>query len=112
MELHFGEWEMKGWQEINPEALERWGGSYINEPPPGGETFMNLQQRTLSFLVELQSSPAASVAVVTHAGVIRALLAEATNKPLSETFDFQLNYGGVTHLQFQDNKLQLLNLNS
>jgi alpha-ribazole phosphatase len=111
MELHFGEWEMKGWHEISMEALERWGASYIHEPPPGGETYVELHQRAQSFLVELNDSEAASVAVVTHAGVIRALLAEATGKALSETFDFELDYGGVTRLQCHGGKLQLISLN-
>lgn len=112
MELHFGEWEMKGWQEISREALERWGASYVHEPPPGGETFLSLHQRAQGFLDELRTGRIASAAVVTHAGVIRALLAEATKKPLNETFGFELSYGGVTHLRYHDNALQLMSLNT
>jgi alpha-ribazole phosphatase len=111
MELHFGEWEMRGWQEISQEALKHWGASYIHEPPPGGETFLDLHQRARDFLVELRNSEAASVAVVTHAGVIRALLAETTNKPLNETFDFELSYGGVTKLELFPQNMNLTYVN-
>lgn len=112
MELHFGEWEMKGWQEISLKALERWGASYIHEAPPGGETYLELHQRAKGFLAELRGSGVESVAVVTHAGVIRALLAEAIGKAISETFDFELSYGGVTQLKCDGDKLQLISLNA
>ena len=49
MELHFGEWEMRGWQEISLEDLERWGSSYIQQGPPGGEAYQALHQRARLF---------------------------------------------------------------
>lgn len=112
MELHFGEWEMKSWLEICPQALERWGTSYIHEAPPGGETFLDLHRRVQDFLADLHAYHVVSAAVVTHAGVIRAMLAEATGKPLSETFAFELSYGGVTHIQCQAQALQVVRLNA
>ncbi|HEU4709385.1 MAG TPA: alpha-ribazole phosphatase [Methylophilaceae bacterium] len=110
MELHFGEWEMLAWQEINVEALDRWGSSYIHQGPPGGEAYQALHQRAQDFLEEVRASDVESAAVVTHAGVIRALLAEVENKPLNDTFDYELGYGGVTHIRCS-NQLQLVSLN-
>ena len=108
MELHFGEWEMRGWDDISLSALEHWGANYIQQPPPGGETFTQLHQRAKGFLTELKAtSELTSAAVITHAGVIRALLAEAMDLPLSETFKFELSYGGMTQLACNGEAMQV-----
>lgn len=113
MELHFGEWEMQSWDDIDLSALERWGASYIHQPPPGGETFTQLHQRAKSFLAELkEASEVTSVTVITHAGVIRALLAEAMDLPLSETFKFELSYGGMTQLACNEEAMQVACINA
>lgn len=110
-ELHFGEWEMQRWDDISLQELERWGASYIHESPPGGESFMVLQQRAKDFLRDLQAMPAASVVVVTHAGVIRALVSDVMQLPLNETFDLKLDYGGITHISFNKGAVRLVQLN-
>lgn len=99
-ELHFGAWEMQPWDAIPRHELDRWGESYVNAAPPGGETFADLHRRATTFLRDLidcrHSGP---VLAVTHAGVIRALLAEVLALPLQQTFRFHLDYGSVTQLQ-------------
>lgn len=98
-ELHFGAWEMQAWEAIPRHELERWGNGYVDEAPPGGETFAELHRRACAFLHELAAKEhAGAVVAVTHAGVIRALLAEVLHLPLTEAFRFHLDYGGVTHL--------------
>ena len=102
-ELSFGEWEMRAWDDIPREQLDRWGESYVHLAPPGGETFGELHARVVAFLQErLQLYRGKDVVVVTHAGVIRALLAEALGVPLTEAFRFHLDYGGVTLLRLGD----------
>jgi alpha-ribazole phosphatase len=107
MELHFGQWEMTSWDEIDLAALERWGASYIHHPPPSGETFLNLHQRVTGFLSGLNATSAEPVVVITHAGVIRALFAEAMALPLNEAFNFELDYGGITRLIWNGETLQM-----
>lgn len=102
LELHFGAWEMQVWQDIPRHELERWGHAFVEEAPPGGETFAELHRRATGFLRELAGKRHdGPVVAVTHAGVIRALLAEALNLPLAEAFRFHLDYGGVTQLLLQ-----------
>ena len=113
MELHFGEWEMQSWDDIDLSALECWSVSYIQQPPPGGETFTQLHQRARDILGELKAtSELTSAAVITHAGVIRALLAEAMDLPLSETFKFELSYGGMTQLACNEEAMQVACINA
>lgn len=100
MELDFGEWELQAWDAIPREQLDRWGNAYTHLAPPGGETFTELHSRVTELLQELLARHRGQdVVVVTHAGVIRALLAEVLNLPLTEVFRFHLDYGSVTQLR-------------
>jgi len=100
-EMHFGDWEMQPWDNIPRQELDRWGNDYVDAAPPGGETYGQLHRRATHFLNDLTCSKhVGPVLVVTHAGVIRALLAEVLNLPLREAFRFYLDFGGVTKLRF------------
>lgn len=99
MELYFGDWEMQAWDNIPREHLDRWSGAYTHLAPPGGETFTELHGRASEFLREQTTRyRGQDVVAVTHAGVIRALLADVLNLPLTEVFRFHLDYGSVTRL--------------
>ena len=103
MELDFGAWEMQAWDDIPREQLDRWGSDYTRTAPHGGETYVELHRRVTEMLQELRAQHhGESVVVVTHAGVIRALLAEVLGMPLTEVFRFHLDYAGVTLLQFAE----------
>ena len=98
-ELDFGAWELQPWAAIPRAELDLWGQEYVDRAPPGGETFRALHARAAAFLRELAGMhTAGAVLAVTHAGVIRALLAEVLGLPLQDSFRFHLDYGGVTRL--------------
>ena len=100
-ELHFGDWEMQAWDAIPRENFDDWAHDYANKAPPNGETFSQLQQRGLSFLDEILSKHLNdSIAVITHGGMIRALLAHALNMQLKGLFRFNIDYGSVTQIDF------------
>ena len=78
-----------------------------------GETFSQLQQRGLSFLEEiLAQHPNEHIVVISHGGMIRALLAHALNMPLKGLFRFTIDYGSVTQLDFGGSlpKIEFVNL--
>jgi alpha-ribazole phosphatase len=102
MELSFGSWEMRRWEDIPRPALDRWGQAFVEEAPPGGESLRALHGRVQGFLRDARAcSHDGPVLAITHAGVIRVLLAEALGLPLEAVFRFHLDYGGVTRLHFQ-----------
>ncbi|MEI6950327.1 alpha-ribazole phosphatase [Paraflavisolibacter sp. H34] len=94
-EVDFGNWEGKTWAEICPEELNPWMEDFVHQCPPGGESLLQMHGRVLSFWEELQQQRHQRVAVVTHGGVIRLLLAARDNIPLSGMFDIEAPYGGV-----------------
>ena len=101
MELNFGDWEMQAWKAIPRDIFDDWAHDYANEAPPNGETFSQLQQRGLSFLDEILSKNLnENVAVITHGGMIRALLAHVLNMQLKGLFRFAIDYGSVTQIDF------------
>jgi alpha-ribazole phosphatase len=101
MELYFGDWELQAWDDIPRELFDVWAQDYANLAPPNGETFSQLQQRGISFLDEILSQHKNEhIAVITHGGMIRALLAHALNMELKGLFRFNVDYGSVTQLDF------------
>ena len=100
-ELHFGDWEMRAWDDIPRDIFDDWALDYANKAPPNGETFSQLQERGLSFLDEILSKHLnGNIAVITHGGLIRALLAHALNMQLIGLFRFNVDYGSVTQIDF------------
>jgi len=99
MELHFGEWELRHWDDIPRAELDNWANAYVEHAPPGGESFRAMHGRVAAFLHALtETACEAPVVIVTHAGVIRAMLAEALQLPLTDAFRFHLDFGSVTQL--------------
>lgn len=100
-ELHFGEWEMQAWDDIPREMFDVWAQNYAELAPPNGETFSQLQQRGIAFLNDLLNEYASKhVVVVTHGGMIRAMLAHVLNMQLKGLFRFNVDYGSLTQLDF------------
>ncbi|MDO9152608.1 MAG: alpha-ribazole phosphatase family protein, partial [Paludibacter sp.] len=72
MELNFGDWEMKAWNDINDPQLRRWYSGWINEIPTNGESFKEQILRVSNFIFELHNTGYKSIAIFAHAGVIRS----------------------------------------
>jgi alpha-ribazole phosphatase len=100
-ELHFGAWEMQAWNDIPRTVFDVWAKNYAELAPPEGETFAQLQARGIAFVQELQSRHAGEhVLVVTHGGMIRALIAHALNMQLKGLFRLHIDYASLTQLDF------------
>lgn len=95
-ELHFGQWENKGWNEIFfSDAGKHWMDHYLEESCPGGESYPEFRKRVALFLEEL-SVNTGHVVLVTHAGVIRLVKSILQNQAVEEIFEtFHPAYGGV-----------------
>jgi alpha-ribazole phosphatase len=91
-ELNFGEWELQPWDKLRSPEAELWMNDYVNVRCPGGESYLDLCQRVKSFLVDLPLKDPSSVVIVTHAGVIRTVLALIQGIPLTDSFSLQLKF--------------------
>jgi len=116
-EMAFGGWEGLTW----PEILERFPQTAADRPsnvprfgtPPGGESFDEVCARVATALRELlERVPAGGKAlVVTHAGVLHALLRVALGSAESEALRVRFVPAGVTRFEFGPNGARLLALN-
>ena len=102
-EFHFGDWEMIPWADISRDALDPWMADFVNVPTPNGETFRAVFDRVGAFwheqILPLANQPhGKSVFVVSHGGVIRALLCLFLDLSLQNAYRINLNYGSVTKL--------------
>lgn len=99
MEMHFGDWELRYWDAIAPEALNPWMQDFVNVPVPNGESFTGLYQRVTDFMQdELQTNHSKPIVIVTHAGVIRSMLCKISGLPLKEAFANKVDFGQVIRL--------------
>jgi len=80
-ELDLGDWEGLTRDEIERKAgnaLRRFDAGDLDVRPGGGENLREIEQRAFSIVAELvDAHPGRRLAVVTHLGVIRALLGES-----------------------------------
>jgi len=95
-ELDFGDWEGRAWNDLPRPELDRWCGDFVGLRPPGGEAFAELAARAGDFAAEMAGRHAGGcVVAVTHAGVIRALLAARSGLPYADAFSIAVAPGSV-----------------
>ena len=98
-ELQFGEWEGRRWDEIDRGQSDRWAADYWNVAPPGGETYRELYERVGAALAEILTCNTSSIAVVTHAGPIRAALAQCLQLEPKRYAEVGLDHGRICLLR-------------
>ena len=96
LELNFGDWENKKWTDIDPVQAKKWWDDFVDERAPNGETFRELSKRVMDFMDELKSKNLEKVGVVSHAGVIRTIVANLLDMPLLKAFNLSYDFGKVT----------------
>lgn len=92
VEMNFGDWEGRPWQALPRAELDAWAGNVANFVPPGGESVAAVQARSLAFVAQLRVPEAV---LVTHAGVIRVLLAHFHGRPIEACLDYQPAYASL-----------------
>ncbi len=95
MEMHFGDWEGNSWNDIPRCKIDAWTADILNYAPPNGESAQNMMLRVESLLNDVAKLTQNRVALVAHAGSIRALLALLGGVPLTQTLNWQIEVGTV-----------------
>ena len=90
IEMDFGAWEGRLWSDIPRAEIEAWTGDFLHARPHGGESVAKLRARALDAATALHNEPHSTLAV-THAGVIKAVLAKGDE---AAHFQTQIDFGG------------------
>nr|WP_288833657.1 alpha-ribazole phosphatase [uncultured Flavobacterium sp.] len=100
MEMHFGDWEMKKWDDIPEVDFTPWMTDFVNVAVPNGESFVDLHHRVSDFLTaDFIKNTSKPIVLVTHAGVIRSILCAISNLPLKDAFTNKVDFGDVIRLE-------------
>ncbi len=98
LEIDFGAWEGRLFDEIDDPALQRWYDDYLHARPTGGETFDEQRARVAEFLEELRTDGLRRVLVFTHGGVMVAAGIHAGLFAAENAFSHIPPYGGIMKL--------------
>lgn len=102
-EMEFGDWDGLTFLEAmqrDKTLFDAWVGG-LDHPPPGGESFRDVQTRVLAGLDRvLAAHPGETVVVVSHVTPIKMLVAHAMGAPLDALFRMDLEPGSVSAVSY------------
>lgn len=106
-EYHFGAWDGRSFADVHaeyPVQVEQFWADPESCPPPGGEPISLFQQRVLAGVHALLETEYTHCLLVTHGGVIRALIAHCLQMPYTAWSKIKLDHAHFTRIQFYLNK--------
>ena len=112
-EIDFGHWSGRDFPDLNTDPLWRqWNTVRSVARTPGGETMLDVQTRVLGLMERLGRAYAErSVALVTHADVIKAAVSYHLGLPIDAWSRFEVSPASLTTLVVGDWGAKLLGLN-
>jgi alpha-ribazole phosphatase len=114
-ELDFGELEGRTYDEIAtryPDVYQQWMERPTETQFPGGEGFPEMRARVIAAARDLRSRHAGqSIALVTHGGVIRIILADALGMKSANIFRIGQGYGAINTVRYfgENPSVELIN---
>lgn len=102
-EMHFGEWDGERWETIRARdagRLNGWMERWWERSTPRGEGWRDLTVRVGDWLSEQRRTAGHGerIGIVTHAGVIRTLVATALGLDARMAFQLECDYASVTRI--------------
>ncbi|MCM5663745.1 alpha-ribazole phosphatase [Galbibacter mesophilus] len=95
LEIDFGDWEGKKWNDIDKQQLDKWMNDFVNQKPENGESLIEMYERVTQFMENLKKQDHKRVLLVTHAGVIRCLWSYLLKIPLNNIFKIPVGFQEV-----------------
>ena len=103
VEMHFGGWEMRAWDDIARADVDAWAADLANYQPGGGESVLRMATRIEAFHADLQRQLGGDgeAIVICHAGAMRLLSACHAGLPPPEMAlqaaraPHHIAYGGI-----------------
>lgn len=99
LEMNMGDWEMKRYDDIKDDNLQKWYDDYMHVATTNGESFPMVYERVAGFLDELKQKPYRQVAIFAHCGVL--LCAGIYGGLFKEEgcFEHTVEYGGIEEIE-------------
>jgi broad specificity phosphatase PhoE len=112
-ESDFGSWSGRTFEELAGDpAWRRWNEQRSAACTPAGENIEQVQARAMAHLRQLQQDFVAStVAIVTHAEIVRSLVLHAMNAPIDDYHRIEISPASLTTFSMDGPELRLTTLN-
>lgn len=106
MELNFGDWEGKTWDEIEKtDYAKKWFEDFTGVPCPGGESYQDLLGRAKNFLDDLKKDKTLNnPLIICHSGTIRAFYSIINHLEPKESFKLELDFGQILEIELNQEK--------
>lgn len=115
-EVGFGIWEGKSPEEIQslyPEAYQAFYNDPVKKRPEGAEPLEKFFKRVNdAYSGVIAQYPGEHILLVTHAGVIRAIVANMLKAPMASMYQLRIDYAGLSRISYGDSPAKLENFNS
>ena len=112
MEIGFGAWEGRTAEQLraeDPEQIRRFYHDPVNARPAGAEPLEAFRERVIAAFDELARRHAGEhVLLVTHAGVMRAVVAHVLNAPLEAIYRIDVDYAAITRVRLDAERPPML----
>lgn len=103
-ELDFGDFEGRPYDEIaasHPEIFRQWMEHPTEVQFPNGESFARMRERVLgAYHPLLMAHKGMSIALVTHGGVVRIILADALGIRPRNIFRIAQQFAALSHIRY------------
>lgn len=114
-EVNLGEWEGRGYDDVREqfrEIYEARGVKFAEVAPPGGETFGELQRRTVPAFEEILSTRrSGAILIVAHGAAIWSIMARCFGLDLNDMFFFSQDYCGIHVLEPANGRMRIYQYN-
>ena len=113
-EIHFGDWTGKSFDELSSDELwRRFNSERAATRIPGGESFLDVQNRAVTALYALYSQNSnGNVAIVSHADVIKAAVGYFTVTPIDLLQRIEISPCSVSIIAIDNESARLLTVNN
>jgi alpha-ribazole phosphatase len=102
IEMNFGTWEMRAWNDIPRHEIDAWSASPLDYAPPGGEPVAAVRERVRSYVAARQAAGDEDIVVVSHAGVMKLFAAECLGLAADAWLAMTFSYGEVFVVDLPD----------
>ena len=113
IEMSLGDWELKKWAEIDQDIVTEWMNDFVNICPPNSESYMDYSMKPVFFFDNLVKTldEKDKVLLTSHSGAIRAIICHVLGLSLTQAFNFEIDFGGVSKIEVIDGSYKLKFLN-
>jgi probable phosphomutase (TIGR03848 family) len=111
IEIDYGQWQGRTYKQLKRAKLWQEVGKDPSKIRfPGGETFLEAQQRAVTALEDL-ATDSDMIAVFTHADIILLTLAHFLNMPLNDFYRLEIKPASLSVVELKDGKARILHVN-